>query len=59
MSGLEVLALVLALYLLTQAVAIPLGHVIGKRVGGLRVASLYVAGAALIACIWLIVSGQR
>jgi len=53
-SGLEVLALVLALYLLSQLVAIPLGHMIGKRVGGWRVASIWLTGAALALILWII-----
>lgn len=48
MTGLQVLVLVLALYCAFEAVAIPLGHLIGKRAGGLRGTLLVVAGAALL-----------
>lgn len=47
MTGKQVLALVLGLFLLSQLVAIPLGAAIGKRVGVLRWLAIVAAGVVL------------
>lgn len=58
MTGLEVLALTLGLFLLSQLVAIPLGAAIGKRVGAGRWLAIFVAIIALGIIGVMIVSGK-
>lgn len=58
MTGLEVLALVLALFLLSQLVAIPLGAAIGKRIGAVRWFAIVVATVTLGLVGVLLVSGK-
>lgn len=48
MSGPAVLGLVCALYLLLELGAVPLGHAIGKRVGGGRILLMALAAGYLV-----------
>jgi hypothetical protein len=57
-SGLEVLALVLALFLLSQLVAIPLGATIGKRVSAARWFLIVVATLTL-GFVGILIVGDR
>jgi hypothetical protein len=47
-TGLQALALALVLYLAAEAIAVPFGHMIGKRVGAGRVLLIIIAVVALI-----------
>lgn len=58
MTGLETLLVVLAIYVAFEAVAIPLGHVIGKRAGGLRVTLLTAATIVLVVGLLTWVTGR-
>lgn len=55
MTEWQTVALVLALYVAFEVVAIPVGHLIGKRAGGVRSTLLVLAGLALLV---LIVTGK-
>lgn len=55
MTEWQTVALVLGLYVAFELVAIPLGHMIGKRAGGTRATLLVLASLALLV---LIVTGK-
>jgi hypothetical protein len=47
-TGLQAVALALVLYLAAEAIAVPFGHAIGKRVGVGRVLLIIIAAVALV-----------